>query len=149
MDIKDRYKSDKSGTEIEEAVIVEDIQVRRINSDLKDINSEEGMVNILCTSGQKETVHKVVVGETLADIATDYGTTEKELMRDNPGVDPKKLEVGSSLIIKTNGPIMTVKMPEVRNYEKKIKYETETIKDDEMYEDTTEIEQKGKDYFSH
>lgn len=142
--IKDKYKSDKEGTKIEEAVIVENIQVKRINSDLGDINSQDGMVNILCTSGQKESVHKVVVGETLADIATDYGTTEKNLLRDNPNVDPKKLEVGSSLIIKTNGPIMTVKMTEVRTYEEKIKYETETIKDKDMYEDTTEIEQKGK-----
>lgn len=144
QDIKDRYQSNKSGTELEEAVIVEDIQVRRINSDLEDLSTEGQMVETLCTSGQKETVHKVVVGETLADIALNYGTTEKQLLEDNPGVDPKKLEVGSSLIIRTSGPIMTVRMTEVRTYDKTIKYKTEKKKDKEMYEGYSELEQEGK-----
>jgi len=144
QDIKDKYKSDKKGSEIEEAVIVEDIEVRRTNSDLGDILDEEGMVDKLCTSGNKETVHKVVVGETLADIARDYGTTEAQLKQDNPGVNPKKLEVGSSLIIKTKGPVMTVKITEVRTYDKTVKYKTIKKKDKEMYEGYSEIDQEGK-----
>lgn len=146
--IKDGYKSTKAGSEIEEAVIVEDIQIRRINSDLQDIRSEDNMVQTLCTSGQKETIHKVIVGETLADIATDYGTTERQLEKDNPGVDPKKLEVGSALVIKTNGPLMTVKITEVRTYDKKVKYKTEKKKDKNMYEGYSEIDQKGKNGLS-
>ena len=144
-DIKDKYSSNKSGTKIEEAVIVEDIQVRRINSDLEDISTEENMVDTLCTSGNKETVHKVVVGETLADIARDYGTTEKQLQEDNPGVNPKKLDVGSSLLIKTKGPVMTVKITEVRTYKKVVKSKTVKKKDDEMYEGYSELEQEGED----
>ena len=142
--IKDIYKSNKKGSEIKEAVIVEDIQIRRINSDLNKISTEEQMIDTLCTSGQKETIHKVVVGETLADIAKDYGTTEKQLRADNDGVDPKKLVVGSTLVIRTNGPVMTVKMTEVRTYDKMVKYKTEKKKDKDMYEGYSEIDQKGK-----
>ena len=144
QDIKDKYKSDKKGTEIEDAVIVEDIEVRRTNSDLGDVLNEESMVDRLCTSGNKETLHKVVVGETLADIARDYGTTEAQLKEDNPGVNPKKLDVGSSLLIKTKGPVMTVKITEVRTYNKTVKYKTVKKKDKEMYEGYSEIDQEGE-----
>lgn len=144
QDIKDKYSSNKKGSQIEEAVIVEDIQVRRANSDLEDILDEKGMVDKLCTSGNKETVHKVIVGETLADIANDYGTTEKQIESDNPGINPKKLVVGSSLAIKTKGPVMTVKITEVRTYDKTIKYKTIKKKDKKMYEGYSEIDQEGK-----
>ncbi len=143
-DIKDKYSSNKKGAEIEKAVIVEDIKVRRTNSDLDKILDEEGMVDRLCNSGKKETIHKVVVGETLADIARDYGTTETQLKKDNPDVNPKKLDVGSSLVIKTKGPVMTVKITEVRTYDKTIKYDTVKKKDKTMYRGYTEIDQEGK-----
>ena len=146
--IKDLYKSNKKGSEIKEAVIVEDIQIQRINANLNKIITEEQMIDTLCTSGQKETIHKVVVGETLADIAKDYGTTEKQLRADNEGVDPKKLEVGSTLVIRTNGPVMTVKMTEVRTYDKMVKFKTEKKKDKNMYEGYSEIDQEGKNGLS-
>ena len=92
QDIKDRYTSDYEVSEIEEAVFIEKVEVKKSNTPLQDVVSEEAMVERLCTSGEKDSVHKVVVGETLADIAKLYSMTEEELLRDNEGVDPKKLE---------------------------------------------------------
>ena len=45
---------------------MEDVDIRKSNTDLEDVLSEEEMVNVLSTSGEKESVHKVVAGETLA-----------------------------------------------------------------------------------
>ncbi len=143
--IEDRYASDKEGTVIEKAQILETVDVRKGNNSLRQVYSADRMAEILCTSGRKETVHTVVAGETLNDIALMYGTTDERLIADNEGVDPTQLEVGSTLLIKQNAPLLTVRMVEKRDYTKTIKFETVTKKTDEMYEDEQEIQQEGKD----
>ncbi|MEI3518038.1 MAG: hypothetical protein V8R14_00725 [Clostridia bacterium] len=69
QDIKDRYTSKREGAKIEEAVFIENVEAKQTNTELEDVLSEKEMVERLCTSGEKETMHKVVAGDTLADIA--------------------------------------------------------------------------------
>ena len=148
QDIKDRYTSGEENAEVEEAIIIEKTEIKESNTALRDVSSEEEMVEKLCTSGVKDSRHKVVVGETLSDIAKLYSLTEKQLLEDNPDVDPRKLEVGSTLVIKQQAPILTVKTTELITYDKKIKHETEKKKDNDMYEGDTETKKKGKDGLS-
>ena len=143
--IEARYASDKSGTVIEKAEILETVDVKKGNTSLREVYSPDRMTELLCTSGHKETVHTVIAGETLYDIAKLYGTTEEKLVADNEGVDPVKLEVGSTLLVQQNAPVLTVRITEKRDYTRTIKYETIEKKTDEMFEDETEIEQEGKD----
>lgn len=148
QDIKDRYTSGADTSEVEEAIIIEKTQIKASNTDLQDVSSEEEMVEKLCTSGTKNSHHKVVVGETLSDIAKLYSLTEDQLLEDNPDVDPRKLEVGSTLAINQDAPILTVKTTELITYDKTIKHKTEKKKDNDMYEGDTETKQKGKDGLS-
>ena len=143
--IEKRYASDKKGTVIEKAEILETVDVKKSNTRLREVYTPKRMAELLCTSGQKETVHTVIAGETLDDIAEMYGTTEERLVADNEGVDPKKLEVGSTLLIRQKAPLLTVRMTEKRDYTQTIEYETVEKKTDEMYEDEQEIQQEGKD----
>ena len=143
--IEARYASDKDGTEIEKAEILENVEVRKSNTSLREVYSADRMAEILCTSGLKETVHTVIAGETLNDIALAYGTTEERLLQDNDGVDPKQLEVGSTLLIRQNAPLLTVRMTEKRTYTQTIEFKTVEKKTDEMYEDEQLIEQEGED----
>ena len=145
QDIKDKYKSKKKGSKIEEAVIVEHVEVKRSNTPLRELQSERQLVETLCTSGHKETLHTVVPGETLADLAKTYNTTEETLFEDNPGVNPEKLTVGGTIVVKQHAPVMTVRITEVRTYDKTIAYKTKKEKSDEMYEDDEEIKQEGED----
>ncbi len=145
QDIKDRYTSDYKISEIEEAVFIEKVDIRKSNTPLQDVISEEAMVERLCTSGEKDSVHKVVVGETLADIAKLYSMTEEQLLKDNEGVNPKKLEVGSTLTIKQNAPVLTVKITELVTYDKVIQHEVEKKKTNDIYKGDKETKQKGKD----
>ena len=124
QDIKDRYTSGADTSEVEEAIIIEKTQIKASNTDLQDVSSEEEMVEKLCTSGTKNSHHKVVVGETLSDIAKLYSLTEDQLLEDNPDVDPRKLEVGSTLAINQDAPILTVKTTELITYDKTIKQKT-------------------------
>ncbi|MDO4544615.1 MAG: peptidoglycan DD-metalloendopeptidase family protein [Bacillota bacterium] len=146
--LKDRYTNEDKGAEIEEAVFIEKVEVRQSNTDLQDVSSQEEMLEKLCTSGEKETLHKVVVGETLADIAKLYSVTEEDILKDNSSVDPTKLQVGSTIVIKQNAPVVTVRVTERLTYEKVIEFETENQDSEDIYEGYTEIQQKGENGLS-
>lgn len=148
QDIKDKYSGSMEGAEIEEAVFIEDVEIKDSNTDLQDLLSEKEMVNLLCTSSKKETVHKVVAGDTLNSIAKLYSTTEEDILADNEDIDSKKLEVGSSIVIKQNAPIVTVKITEKVTYDKVIEHETEEKNSSDIYEGYTQTQQKGSDGLS-
>ncbi|MFR6257458.1 MAG: peptidoglycan DD-metalloendopeptidase family protein [Anaerovoracaceae bacterium] len=148
QDIKDKYAGVQEGSKIEEAVFIEKVDVREANTDLEDLRSEEEMVDILCTSGEKETLHKVVAGDTLNSIAKLYSMTEEEILDDNKNIDSKKLEVGSTIVIKQNAPILTVKITELVTYDKVIEHEVEKQNDSNIYEGYTETKQNGEDGLS-
>lgn len=141
--IKEMYTSGKEGSSVEEAVILEDIEIKDSNTSFSNIMSEIEMVEKLCTSGEKETLHTVVPGETLADIARDYALDESDILAVNDGINPERLDVGSSIIIRQNAPLMTVKISEVRTYEKKTAFETKKKKDKNLYEGYTEVDIEG------
>ena len=142
--IEDKYASGKKGAEIEKAEILETVDVEESNTDLRSLSDTDEMVDILCTSGNRETVHTVVAGETLDEIAQAYGTSEAKIIQDNEGVTPEKLTVGSTLLIRQNAPLLTVRITEKRTYKETIKYETKEEKTDEMYEDEEEVTQEGE-----
>ena len=144
QDIKDRYSSGREGAEVEEAVFIENVDIRRSNTDLEDVLSEKEMVEKLCTSGEKEVKHQVAAGETLADIAKLYSVTEEQLLEENPDIDQTKLEVGSVITFHQTAPILTVRITEQVTYEQEIPYETEERDDPDMYQGDSETSQQGE-----
>lgn len=148
QNIKNMYTDSTKGAKIEEAVFIEDVQVKKSNTDLEDLYTEEEMVKILSTSGKKETIHKVVAGDTLNSIAKLYSMSEADILRDNKGLDSKKLKVGSGVIIKKSAPILTVKITELVTYDKVIDHEVEKQNSKDIYEGYTKTKQKGEDGLS-
>ena len=106
------------------------------------------MVDLLCTSGEKETVHKVVAGDTLHSIAKKYDVWEDQLLADNKGIDSKKLEVGSNIIVKQQAPVLTYEVVEKITYDKVIEHKVEEQKSADIYEGMTETQQAGSDGLS-
>ncbi|NLD19504.1 MAG: peptidoglycan DD-metalloendopeptidase family protein [Clostridiales bacterium] len=143
--IKEEYSCKEDGAKTEEAVFIENVEIKRSNTSLQDISSEKEMVDVLCTSGEKESIHKVVVGETLADIAKLYSMAEDDILKDNTDIDPKKLEVGTSLVIRQNAPILTVKITYVITHDKVIEHKVNKKDAPDIYEGYTKTQQAGKD----
>ena len=142
-DIEEMYASGKSGSEIEEAVVVENVEFKTTNTRLGNILSEDEMVEKLTTPVEKEQMHTAVAGETLESVATDHGIELKQLKKENPGV-PNKLAVGTAVVIRQTAPPLTVKITEKRTYEHTIKYETEKKKTKKLYKGDSQVKIDGK-----
>lgn len=146
--IESMYTSDIEQSKVEKIEIIEKWEAREANISLEKVYSQEEMVDVLCTSGEKESRHEVKIGETLADICKLYSMTEEEILEANPNVDPKKLNVGSTLIIKQHAPILTVRITEKVTYEKEIPYEVQQTESPDIYQGYTELQQQGENGLS-
>lgn len=147
-EIEKRYTSDMEGAEVEKIEIIEKWEAKEDNISLDKVVSKEEMIDLLCTSGQKESLHTIVAGETLADIAKLYSMTEEDILKDNPNVDRKKLIVGDKLVIKQKAPILTIRITEKVTYEKVLEHKVKEKDSKDIYEGYTELEQAGEDGLS-
>lgn len=147
-DVADKYTKEGDNIEVESVRFLEKVDIKTANTDLEDLHSEEEMVDLLCTSGEKETVHKVVAGDTLHSIAKKYDVWEDQLLADNKGINSKKLELGSNIIVKQQAPVLTYEVVEKITYDKVIEHKVEEQKSADIYEGMTETQQAGSDGFS-
>lgn len=147
-DVADKYTKQGDNIEVESVRFLEKVDIKTANTDLEDLHSEEEMVDLLCTSGEKETVHKVVAGDTLHSIAKKYDVWEDQLLADNKGINSKKLEVGSNIIVKQQAPVLTYEVVEKITYDKVIEHKVEEQKSADIYEGMTETQQAGSDGLS-
>lgn len=147
-EIEQKYTSQMEKSKIEKIEILEKWETKEDNISLDKVVSKDEMVDLLCTSGQKESLHTVVAGETLADIAKTYSTTEEDILKDNPNVDKKKLIVGDKLVIKQEAPILTVRITEKVTYEKVIEHKVKKKDSEDIYEGYSETQQTGEDGLS-
>lgn len=147
-DVADKYTKQGDNIEVESVRFLEKVDIKTANTDLEDLHSEEEMVDLLCTSGEKETVHKVVAGDTLHSIAKKYDVWEDQLLADNKGINSKKLEVGSNIIVKQQAAVLTYEVVEKITYDKVIEHKVEEQKSADIYEGMTETQQAGSDGLS-
>ena len=147
-DVADKYTKEGDNIKVESVRFLEKVDIKTANTDLEDLHSEEEMVDLLCTSGEKETVHKVVAGDTLHSIAKKYDVWDDQLLADNKGINSKKLEVGSNIIVKQQAPVLTYEVVEKITYDKVIEHKVEEQKSADIYEGMTETQQAGSDGLS-
>lgn len=147
-DVADKYTKQGDNIKVESVRFLEKVDIKTANTDLEDLHSEEEMVDLLCTSGEKETVHKVVAGDTLHSIAKKYDVWEDQLLEDNKGINSKKLEVDSNIIVKQQAPVLTYEVVEKITYDKVIEHKVEEQKSADIYEGMTETQQAGSDGLS-
>ena len=145
QDLKNIYTTKAEKAEVEEAVFLENVEVNRCSTKLENLRTEKSMVELLTTASDKETVHSAIAGETADDIAKEFGTSKAKLMRDNPNLPAEgSVDAGTPVVIKEKAPPVTVKITEKIGYKETIRYETETTKDDTMYEGDDVVTQEGK-----
>ncbi len=142
--VRDSYVSKKDGSQVVNSYMVEDVQGRTSNTDLRDVYSEDQMVEKLCAVDERTVAYIVAKGDTVESIARDHNISEQQLREDNSGITDDKLQVGSAIVVNEVAPLINVKIVEERTYDKKTQYKTIKKKDEELYEGETSVEQEGK-----
>lgn len=142
--IKEDYTNDGENVVVEDAKFVEDIEIQEVNTDLDNLQKEDDAKHALKTGSVVETSHVVMKGETLADLAEDYDMSEAEILEMNPGINPRKLEVGSEVKLKEEKPVVTYESSELVTYKEDIDYETVEKKTDNLYEDERKVKTEGR-----
>lgn len=142
--IRDEYTDDGENVVVEDAEFLENIEIKEVNTNLDNLQKEDEAKETLQTGAVVEKSHVVMAGETLADLAEDYGMSESEILELNPEINPKKLEVGSEIRLKEEAPVVTLKASELITYEEDIDYETVEKETKDLYEGETKVKTKGK-----
>ncbi len=82
-------------------------------------------------------------GETLSEIASEYGMRTSELMALNPGVSEKRLQIGTALAVSKDKPIISIKTIKPVTYNQAVAYGTQTESDAAMYKNQTKVKSAG------
>ena len=143
-DIKDDFAKESENVIIEKAKFQEKIEIKEVNTDLDNLQSKKEAKNKLLHGGRVKTVHIVEKGETFAGLAKANNMTERDLLAANPDVDPKKLEVGSKIVVMKPGAIVNLEVSKLVTANQKIKHKVIEKKTDEMYEGDVEVKTEGK-----
>lgn len=130
--LKAPYMEQEEGTEILEIYFKEKVEI------LEEAVSQEFLVDFDETldyirRGTKEKrVHVIEAGDYYGKIAEEYGIRVADLEAANPGVSPRKLQIGQKIDLIVPKPFITVMTTENRTYDEAIDYET-------VYEDNAGI----------
>lgn len=142
--LKNDFVDEGDNVVVEDAKFAEDIQIKEVNTDLGKLQQADDAKQTLKTGAVVEKSHVVMAGDTLADLASEYGTTEEELLELNPEINPAKLDVGSEVKVKEKAPVVTIETSELITYKEDIDYEVVEEESDQIYEGEREVKTKGK-----
>ena len=70
-------------------------------------NASNQVGNVTTPSETGLVEHEIQPGDVLSRIATKYKTTLKDLLKSNPGVDPRRLKVGYKLVVPRGTALLT------------------------------------------
>lgn len=142
--VKKEYTSSDKKAVVEEANFVETIGIKEVNAELGKLQKPETAKKVLMQGAAVEKTHIVTAGETLAELASKYSTTEKELIALNPEVNPQKLVVGNKIQLIEKAPMVTLQTSQLVTYSEKIAFNIEEAKSDKVYKGEVKVKVKGE-----
>ncbi|MGI6702586.1 MAG: peptidoglycan DD-metalloendopeptidase family protein [Clostridia bacterium] len=130
---------DVCGIDIKEKVELVDSPVEP-----EDIMDPEVAYKYLINGTTESKVYTVSRGDSLWAISRDYNITVEDLEKANPGVNPKKLQVGQQLSMIVPKPFVTVVTEEIVTLKESIPYETEYRESSEFYKGESIVKIGGR-----
>ncbi len=114
--------------------------------DKTEILTSEQIKEILLQNTEEEINYTLVEGDNIWDIAIKYGTTMNNILDLNPQIaDERRMLPGDDITLTAPTPVLGVDSIEKATFIEKIPADIEYIENTEMYEDDTNVIQKGKD----
>lgn len=143
--LKQRMLSAQVGQdENAQAEFVQDVTIEQMTVPTSAVDSIDEIE--LALSGEKSgtKVYSVQQGDTLSQIAENYGMTLEQVQGLNPHIDPARIHVGEEITLQNSEPLLSVKKTTTVEYTQEIAYESEVQYSDELYENESKIVTEGQ-----
>lgn len=131
-------------TEYDEIEFHEEVEIEETLVSLSEVEETETALRLLQNGTDEEKVHAVQEGETISEIAKQYGLTSEEIEQANSHLeDLHMISIGDELNLVVPKPYITVRTVEYVEYTEEIDFETEYNDTDSLYEGDRKITQQG------
>ena len=141
--ITERYRT--SGSEIKEFALKEDVSIEKREFEyLPPIFSVDDAVNYIVTGASESKIYIVKGGDNLWDIAIKNGIKPSELEEMNPGLNPKRLQIGMEIYLYQVQPFISVAFKEVVRKEERVAYNVIYEDDNSMYKGQVMVKSPGE-----
>lgn len=130
-------------TEANEVCFVNNVEVAgtRVRDSL--IMNRENAVLAITGSRVEPVLHTVQAGETFSEIAERYSISSADLINNNGGITPEKLQIGQKLTVTAPIPLISVKSTEQITAVEKVPYEVTEQKDSSLYQGIRKVIKSG------
>jgi len=144
-DLLDKYSKSKKDVRYESVTFKEKVTVAEVATKLGTLQRKAAVETSLISGETTEKVHMVVMGDSKASIAKQYGISVSTLIKNNPDVAKRNLKVGDKLTIKEKSPVIHVATVEKMTYDVKVKHTTTRKDNANAYKGINTVKTKGVD----
>lgn len=150
LNLKER-KENGEEPNIDDSTIIDVKLTNKVSKKEKEVEpgkvvTVDEAVDILQKGTPEEKLHTVEKGEVLSEISSEYDLSEEKLYELNPDLNKgEPLQIGQELNVTEFKPLTEVLVTEEGMKEKKISYETEVVKTDDLRKGETKVKQEGQE----
>ena len=141
------YKAERSGETVESAAFVEEVTVEQSNVSPEDIRDKETALSLMRYGATPDQVQSYTVqqGDTLSEIAQEYGVRTSDLRAANPQlVSADMIDIGDELSISKSKGLVNVQTVVEKRTQDTIDFETEYQDDADMLTTQKKVIQEGE-----
>ena len=142
--VKEAFMPEKQEVTVTQVSIKEKVDLLDNPVEPEDIMDPEDAYKYLLNGTTESKVYTVSRGDSLWGISRKHNISVEDLERANPGVDPKRLQIGQQLNMIVPKPFLTVVTEEIASLKENIPYETEYKESSEFYKGESIVRVAGK-----
>ena len=142
--VKEAFTPEKQEVTVTQVSIKERVDLLDNPVEPEDVMDPEDAYKYLLNGTTESKVYTVSRGDSLWGISRKHNISVEDLERANPGVDPKRLQIGQQLNMIVPKPFLTVVTEEIASLKESIPYETEYKESSEFYKGESIVRVAGK-----
>ncbi len=143
-DVKVYFTQNYDKNSILEVKTVEDIKIKPVEVDNKEIKNPEDIKQYIIKGTNKNEIYTVKEGDTYWTIAENFNMKLDDLITANPSSNPDKIQIGDELNLVVPKPFVNVQVKRKIKQEENVKFETKYEYVSYMFNDEKKVKTKGE-----
>lgn len=143
-DIQAPFREPEEGTEIEEIYFKENVEIVEEPVPQELLIPYDEMLDFIRRGTKEKRIHVIQKGDYYGKIAEAYGIRVADLEAANPGVSPRKLQIGQKISLIVPKPLITVHTTKRVVEEEAIPFEVTYENNASIYEGEYRIKRRGQ-----